>query len=75
MEDRKYRIIGNNYKRAPEVPKDHDIFYRCERCGDFIPSVPKTNIGCECGNLRIDFDMWRFMVEDYSKLSVLRVIN
>lgn len=67
-----YELMGNDYDDTSSVPKDDDIWYRCTDCGEMIPSVPEDNIGCECGNLFIDKDCWRFVVVDMSKLEVLR---
>ncbi len=69
-----YQVIGSNYKDAPEVPKDYDLYYRCTECGGIIPSLPKDNIGCTCGNVFIDKDYWRLCVEDYKKMEVVRKI-
>jgi hypothetical protein len=70
-----YQLIGTGYPSTADVPKDRDIYYRCESCGAIIPSTPKTNIGCQCNNLFIDKDYWRFAVLDLEKLSVLRRIS
>ena len=75
MSDPNYVVIGINYASTAAVPKDDDIFYRCDDCGDIIPSVPSHNIGCKCGNVFIDKDYWRLIVADLTKLSVLRKIS
>jgi hypothetical protein len=72
MSDPTYDLIGSVYKSTADIPRDDDICYRCNDCGDVIPSVPAHNIGCKCGNVFIDRDYWRLVVADMSKLSVLR---
>lgn len=67
-----FQVVGETYKNTADVPKDDDIYYRCTDCGDTIPSVPDSNIGCNCGNVYIDKDCWRLVVVDFVKLQVLR---
>ena len=71
MNDCRFELLGGNYTDTSEVPKDEDIYYRCLECGEIIPSVPKDNIGCRCGNIFIDEDCWRLVVTDIRKLEVL----
>ena len=71
MNDCRFELLGDNYTDTSEVPKDEDIYYRCLECGEIIPSVPKDNIGCRCGNIFIDKDCWRLVVTDIRKLEVL----
>lgn len=67
-----YDIVADNFKDTGEVPKDRDLFYRCRRCGGIIPSPPKDNVGCECGNVFIDIDTWRLAIMDFSIFEVVR---
>ena len=75
MTDSKYEVLGRNYPSTSRVPKDEDIFYQCDDCGDVIPSVPDRNIGCKCGNVFIDKDYWRLIVADLAKMTVLRKLS
>ncbi|MAU68223.1 hypothetical protein [Hyphomonas sp.] len=68
-----YDLVGTGYASTADIPKDTDLYYRCEDCGDVIPSVPVQNTGCKCGNVFIDKDYCRLVVADLSKISVLRV--
>jgi len=68
----KYEIIGKNYKKISEIPRDKNIFYKCTECGGIISSVPKGNIGCECRNIFIDKDYGRLIVDDFSKIEVIK---
>lgn len=72
MIENEYELIGNDYNDTANVPKDHDIYYRCTACCTMIPSVPDDNIGCECGNVFIDKDYWRLIVANMKQLEVVR---
>jgi hypothetical protein len=72
MNKKDFELIGDNYNDISEIPKDRDIFYSCLNCGCIIPSVPRGNIGCGCGNIFIDKDYWRLIVADMEKFNVVR---
>ena len=72
MSSYEYDVIADNIKDTSEAPKDKDLFYRCISCGGMIPSIPKDNVGCECGNVFIDIDFWRLAIKDYSSFEVVR---
>lgn len=72
MKKYKYDIVVKNIKDTSEAPKDNDLFYRCRNCGGIIPSIPKDNIGCECGNIFIDIEYWRLAIRDYSLFEVVK---
>ena len=67
-----YVTMERDYASMADVPKDRDLFYRCGQCGGIIPSTPKDNVGCSCGAVSIDKDMWRLHVDDLKRFSVLR---
>jgi hypothetical protein len=67
-----YDCIAEHFTNTRDVPKDHDLYYQCMCCGKVIPSVPPDNIGCECGKVFIDKDMWRLCVDDFDQFRVLR---
>ena len=64
-----YDLVGTGYASTADIPKDTDLYYRCEDCGDVIPSVPVQNTGCKCGNVFIDKDYCRLVVADLRALS------
>lgn len=68
-----YDVLPLTFVTTADVPRDDDLFYRCQLCGGVIPSVPDDNIGCICGNVFIDKDTWRLIVVDLSQLQVLRI--
>ena len=72
MIEAEYNIVGTGYNDTSNIPKEMDILYRCAKCGGMIPSIPNENIGCACGNIFIDKDCWRLVVEDFSKFEVVR---
>ena len=67
-----FQVVGSDFTRTSEIPKDQGLYYRCLDCGGIIPSVPAKNIGCECGNVFIDKDYWRLIIADLSKIEVVR---
>jgi hypothetical protein len=64
MSDPTYELIGNGYKSTADTPRDDDIYYYCDDCGDIIPSVPTHNVGCKCDNVFIDKYYWRLIISD-----------
>jgi hypothetical protein len=70
-----YDVVLSNIKDTNEAPKDKNLYYRCRKCGGVIPSIPRDNIGCECGNVFIDLDFWRLVIEDYSMFEVVKRRN
>jgi hypothetical protein len=75
MTGHKYDLIGNEYDDTADVPKDHNIVYRCTECGGIVPSVPRSSIGCRCGNVIIDKDYWRLDVANFKGFEVLRKVQ
>jgi len=67
-----YEVVFKNLTDTSEVPKDKDLSYRCSICGGVIPSIPRDNMGCECGNVFIDIDYWRLVIGDYEKFEVVK---
>lgn len=72
MKDYQYEIIKSNVKYTSEAIKEKNIFYKCLKCGDIIPSLPKDNIGCKCHNIEIDKDLNRLFIEDYQYFGVVK---
>lgn len=73
MTETKYTVIIDGISDTSQAPKGRDIYYRCKQCGDLIPSQPKDNIGCKCGNVFIDVDAFRLAVKDYSQFQAVRI--
>ena len=67
-----YEIIKHEIADTSEAPRGEDIFYRCAECGGIIPSDPRENVGCSCGNIFIDIDYFRLAVRDYAKFQAIR---
>lgn len=70
----KCELLAYKFTKSSEIPKGDELYYRCADCRRIIPSVPKKNLGCECGNIFIDRDYWRLVVADLSKIEILRKI-
>lgn len=50
-----YEVIKSGIADTSEAPRGKDIYYRYAECGGVIPSDPKDNVGCPCGNIFTDF--------------------
>jgi len=72
MKKVEYETLQVGIMDTIEAPKARDIFYKCRRCNTILPSLPKDNVNCECGNIGIDKDMNRLWVECYADVVVLK---
>jgi hypothetical protein len=72
MRLKNFFVVRDDYSEKDRVDRGADLFYFCEKCGEAIPSIPKDNGGCQCGNIYIDKDYFRLVVEDYSNFKVIR---
>lgn len=72
MKLKKFLVVRDDYTEKDRVERGADLFYLCGKCGEAIPSIPKDNGGCQCGNIFIDKDYFRLVVEDYSNFKVVR---
>lgn len=70
MNEEKFKIILDKIKDTSNVRKGKDIYYKCTICGDIIPSKPKDNIGCKCGNIFIDIDYHRLSIDNYNNFQI-----
>jgi hypothetical protein len=60
-----------SFTDTSQVPKGNEIFYRCGKCGVSISSIPRGNIGCDCGNVFVDRDYHRLAVEDFEQFELV----
>jgi len=72
MRNAEFETICVGISDTSEAPRGLDIHYRCLVCDDVVPSIPRDNVSCKCGNVGIDKDMNRLWVGDYEKFAVLR---
>jgi len=72
MTSPEYEVIKRGITDTSEAPRGKDVYYRCAECGGVIPSAPRDNVGCECGNIFIDFDYFRLAVRDYAAFEAVR---
>jgi cytochrome c2 len=68
-----YETLSIKVRDTKDVVKGKDIFYKCNNCQSIIPSTPKDNTGCSCGNIEIDKDYNRLWIGDYSNFVILKV--
>jgi hypothetical protein len=67
--------IGVDYRSTSDVPKHASLHYHCLDCDSIIPSLPSDNVGCDCGNVYIDKDLWRLVIVNFSSFEVLRATS
>ena len=72
MKEFQYNELRVGITDTSEAQIGKDIFYKCLKCGGIISSVPKTSIGCQCGNIEIDKEMHRLWVGEYDKIAILK---
>lgn len=72
MTSTSYEILTVGITDTSEAKIGDDIFYKCDICQSIVPSIPKDNAHCACGNIGIDWDLHRLFVRDYSKFIVLK---
>jgi hypothetical protein len=75
MEETNYTEILDGINDTSEAPIDRNVFYKCKKCGGIIPSIPKTSIGCHCGNIEIDKEMHRLWIGEYDKIVILKKVK
>ncbi len=71
----KYEVVQDRVSDTSQAMKGRDIYYKCEACDGILPSQPKDNIGCSCGNVFVDIDYFRLSIKDYDKFMVLRLLT
>ena len=74
MDMDKYEVVQDRVSDTAQAMKGRDIYYKCEACDGIVPSQPKDNIGCSCGNVFVDIDYFRLSIKDYDKFVVLRLL-
>ncbi len=72
MRKSSYKILKVGIQKTSEAEIGKDIFYECGICQSIIPSMPKDNIHCSCGNIGIDKDLHRLSVREYANFTVLK---
>jgi hypothetical protein len=51
-------------------PAGSNLFYECLKCGEVVPSYPKDDTGCKCGNIAIDVSGARMFVQDHGQIKL-----
>ena len=72
MKNDSYETLRIGISDTRDAARGKDIFYKCGKYQSIIPSLPKDNENCLCGNIGIDKDLNRLFVEDYSSFIILR---
>lgn len=71
MNTQKSKVIAEGMNDSAQAPKGKRIYYLCTNCNDLIPSQPKDNIGCRCGNVFIDIDYFRLVVREFAQFKAV----
>ena len=72
MKNNSYETLRVGISDTKDAIRGKDIYYKCDKCQSIIPSLPKDNENCSCGNIGIDKDLDRLFVEEHSSFIVLR---
>lgn len=72
MRMKKFETIVDNITKETRLPRDKNVFYQCLKCGEMVPSTPPKSMGCKCGNIFIDKEYFRAIIEDYPQAKVLK---
>ena len=75
MKELMYEVLQTGIANTQEVPIDRAVSYKCLICNSIVPSIPRDNTNCECGNIGIDKDMHRLWVGDYKKIAILKIVK
>jgi hypothetical protein len=75
MKNMSYLVLDITIDDTRDAIKGKDIFYKCAICKSIIPSIPRENSSCLCGNIGIDKDLNRLFVRDYNKFLILRRVT
>jgi len=70
-----FRVLKNGIGDTSEADRDRNIFYKCLICEAMFLSTIRNNVGCECNNIAIDYDMYRLAVEDRTKIQILERVK
>jgi hypothetical protein len=66
--------VEQTFDRTTPIPHGRQLFYECLKCGDIIPSEPDDSIGCSCGDVFVDVDAFRVMIQDYTQFRLLHCL-
>jgi hypothetical protein len=75
MKTSSYDTLDIAINNTKDAIKGKDIYYKCNKCQSIIPSIPKDNVSCACGNIGIDKDLNRLFIMDYSSFLILKRIR
>lgn len=75
MKPTEFQVLLTGLADTSQAPRGADVFYRCRECGGLVPSIPKDNVGCACGNIFVDIDYFRLAVRDLEKFQAVRRVS
>jgi len=71
MANEKLTYIEHDFRDG--WPAGDDLYYRCDLCGDMIPSTKDGQ--CRCGNVYVDTGYGRAGARDVSKVRLVRKLS
>jgi len=66
-----FRVLKDGINDTSEADIGRNILYKCLCCNVMIPSTPKDDTACDCGNIYIDFLRHVLVVRDKKKIQIL----
>ena len=75
MTSETWEIVRSDVRDTADAPRGKDLYYRCTLCNVDVPSQPRDNVGCKCGNIFLDIDYFRMFVRDFDSFLVVRRIK
>lgn len=75
MTTRELIVLPDRFDERTPIPRGRDLYYQCGICSGVIPSQPKDNMGCACGNAFVDVDAFRVAIKDYSQFRILQKVK
>lgn len=68
----KLEVIQLGADSVASARRGKDLFYKCLLCEGVIPSWPNDDVGCECGNISIEFLKNTLFIGNNEKFAILQ---
>lgn len=66
-----FKIIKKGLTDTSQAPRGKNVFYHCAICDVYVPSQPEDSVNCKCGNIGIDTEYIRLVVNDFANFTVV----
>jgi len=61
--------------QSDHYPVGENLYYECTICGNAIPSVPKKDVRCPCGNVVVSARQHNVKIRDPRKVRLFSIIE